>query len=311
MAFTVEDLNDLIRILKQHPEWCMELRRVLLTDELLQLPELMRELIEVSRQHSAAIAELAEAQRRTEQRLQQLSEEFAAYRQLTDQRFAETNQRFAELAEAQRRTEQRLQQLSEEFAAYRQLTDQRFAETSQQIAELVGVMRDMLRRLERLEEWQRGEAGRRAGEQYEQRVIRRAVNIFLGGEGGAPEKPSVYRRLAQWLKTLRQQGRIPDTSEDPLLADLIWWKGEKVLVVEVSLKVDDGDIERARLRAETLREVGVDTTPVVIGEEWAAPEVQARAQQEQVEWMVGSGLSQGFLQFRRLPDEVEPEATEH
>jgi hypothetical protein len=272
MAFTVEDLNDLIRILKQHPEWCMELRRVLLTDELLQLPELMRELIEVSRQHSAAIAELAEAQRRTEQRLQQLSEE---------------------------------------FAAYRQLTDQRFAETSQQIAELVGVMRDMLRRLERLEEWQRGEAGRRAGEQYEQRVIRRAVNIFLGGEGGAPEKPSVYRRLTQWLKTLRQQGRIPDTSEDPLLADLIWWKGEKVLVVEVSLKVDDGDIERARLRAETLREVGVDTTPVVIGEEWAAPEVQARAQQEQVEWMVGSGLSQGFLQFRRLPDEVEPEATEH
>jgi hypothetical protein len=297
MAFTVEDLNDLIRILKHHPEWCMELRRVLLTDELLQLPELMRELIEVSRQHSAAIAELTEAQRYTEQRLQQLSEEFAAYRQLTDQRFAELTAT--------------VQRLSEEFAAYRQLTDQRFAETSQQIAELVGVMRDMLRRLERLEEWQRGEAGRRAGEQYEQRVIRRAVNIFLGGEGGAPEKPSVYRRLAQWLRILRQQGRIPDTGEDPLLADLIWWKGEKVLVVKVSLKVDDSDIERARLRAATLREIGVDATPVVIGEEWAAPEVQARAQQEQVEWMVGSGLSQGFLQFRRLPDEVEPEATEH
>jgi hypothetical protein len=272
MAFTVEDLSDLIRILKQHPEWCAELRRVLLTDELFQLPELMRELIEVSRQHSTAIAELTEAQCRTEQRLQQLSEE---------------------------------------FAAYRQLTDQRFAETSQQIAELVGVMRDMLRRLERLEEWQRGEAGRRAGEQYEQRVIRRAINIFLGGEGGSPEKPGVHRRLAQWLRTLRQQGRIPDTNEDPLLADLIWWKGEKVLVVEVSLKVDESDIQRARQRANTLQEAGVDAIPVVIGEEWAAPEVQALAQREQVEWMVGSGLSQGFLQFRRLPEEDTTETTEH
>ncbi len=247
MAFTVNDLHDLIRILEQHPEWCVELRRVLLTSELLQLPELMRELLEVSRQHSAAIAELTEAQRRTEQKM-------------------------AELAE----------------------TTRRLQETAQDLVE-----------------WRRGEAGRRAGEQYEQRVIRRAMNIFLlGGEGGTPEKPSVHRRLAQWLRTLRQQGRVPDTNEDPLLADLIWWKGDRVLVVEVSLKVDDNDIRRARLRADTLREVGVDATPVVIGEEWAAPEVQALAQREQVEWMVESGLSQGFLQFRQLPDEVVPEATE-
>ena len=345
MAFSVEDLNDLIRALKQHPEWCMELRRVLLVDELFQLPELMRELIEVSRQHSVAISELTEAQRRTEQQVaelvevtrqhsQQLAElteisrqhsvaisELTEAQRRTEQQVAELAeisrqnvQAIAELREAQRRTEQQVAELAEisrqNVQAIAELREAQHR-TEQQVAELVETTRRLVETTHDLVEWRRGEAGRRAGEQYEQRVIRRAMNIFLGGEGGSPEKPGVHRRLAQWLKTLRQQGRIPDTNEDPLLADLIWWKGDRVLVVEVSLKVDDNDIRRARLRAETLRAVGVDATPVVIGEEWAAPQVQALAQQEQVEWMVGSGLSQGFLQFRQLPDEVVPETTEH
>jgi chromosome segregation ATPase len=130
MAFTVQDFEDLVRLLEEKPEWRERMRQLILTRELLQLPDLVRQLIESVQRLSEEFAtyrqltdqrfaELAEAQQRTEQRLQQLSEEFAAYRQLTDQRFAE-------LAEAQQRTEQRLQQLSEEFAAYRQLTDQRF-----------------------------------------------------------------------------------------------------------------------------------------------------------------------------------------
>ena len=32
------------------------------------------------------------------------------------------------------------------------------------------------------------------------------------------------------------------------------------------------------------------------------PDVQALAQQECVEWFVGDRLSQGFLEFRRLPN---------
>lgn len=66
-------------------------------------------------------------------------------------------------------------------------------------------------------------------------------------------------------------------------------------------------IHRARQRADTLRQVGIDATPVVIGEEWATPETQALAQQEEVEWLVGGGLSQGFLRFRQLPPPEEPQ----
>lgn len=46
MPFTVEEFYDLIRLLEERPEWRAELRRLTLTDELLALPELVRELAE-------------------------------------------------------------------------------------------------------------------------------------------------------------------------------------------------------------------------------------------------------------------------
>ena len=38
MAFTVGDFQDLLRLLRDHPEWQAELRRHVLSDEVLQLP---------------------------------------------------------------------------------------------------------------------------------------------------------------------------------------------------------------------------------------------------------------------------------
>jgi hypothetical protein len=38
MAFTVQDFHDLITLVVQHPEWRAELRRLVLTEELLALP---------------------------------------------------------------------------------------------------------------------------------------------------------------------------------------------------------------------------------------------------------------------------------
>jgi hypothetical protein len=66
------------------------------------------------------------------------------------------------------------------------------------------------------------------------------------------------------------------------------------------------DMNRAAARAELLRRAGVNATPAVIGEEWSLPDVQALAQQECVEWFVGDGLSQGFLEFRKLPNGLPP-----
>lgn len=58
MPFTVKEFHDLVRLLEEQPEWRAELRRMVLTEELLALPELVRGL--------------AEAQRRTEERVEKL-----------------------------------------------------------------------------------------------------------------------------------------------------------------------------------------------------------------------------------------------
>lgn len=74
----VEDFQDLIRLLQARPEWRADLRRVVLTDELLALPEQIARLqVETDRRfHELAgqIAALAEAQRRTEERVAALAE---------------------------------------------------------------------------------------------------------------------------------------------------------------------------------------------------------------------------------------------
>ena len=66
MPFTVKDFQDLVRLLRERPEWRDELRRVLLTDELLELPRAMRVLTEEVRR-------LAEAQLKTERAVQELA----------------------------------------------------------------------------------------------------------------------------------------------------------------------------------------------------------------------------------------------
>ncbi len=68
MAFTVQEFRDLVQILEQHPEWRAELRRLVLTEELLTLPQTVRELVE--------------AQHRTEERVNQLTQQVE---QLTQQ----------------------------------------------------------------------------------------------------------------------------------------------------------------------------------------------------------------------------------
>jgi cell division protein FtsB len=216
-------------------------------------------------------------------------------------RFDQLVEMVKELVEAQRRTDAQIAELVEA----QQRTDARVDELAGIVQELVQISRDALRRLERLENWQQGETGRREGERYEREIVARAPALFYGGTGGGKGEPHVREQVGRWLTPLFRQGIDIDPQNDPLLADLIWWKGDRVMVVEVGLKLGVNDVRRAKARAQTLRQVGVDATPVVIGEEWGTPDTEATAQQEGVEWYVRGGLSMGFLEFRKLPDGYE------
>ncbi|MFN3704540.1 MAG: hypothetical protein ACK4WM_00875 [Thermoflexales bacterium] len=123
MAFTINDLQDLTRLLATHPEWLSEVRRLVLTEELLALPDIVRSLAEAQRRTEQRLNELAEAQRRTEQRLNELAE---AQRR-TEQRLDRLETIVAELVEAQRRTEETVRRLVNQMAEVRgELLENRF-----------------------------------------------------------------------------------------------------------------------------------------------------------------------------------------
>ncbi|MBO9346368.1 MAG: hypothetical protein J7601_11655, partial [Chloroflexi bacterium] len=71
MAFTVQDFEDLLRLLDERPEWLEALRQRVLTGELLEVPRLMRETAE----SQARTQQVLEAfGRRLDQREQQIDE---------------------------------------------------------------------------------------------------------------------------------------------------------------------------------------------------------------------------------------------
>ncbi len=82
MAFTVQDFHDLITLVTQHPEWRAELRRLVLTEELLALPQIVHDLAEAQQRTEQQIAQLVqqvtqltEAQRRTERQIVRLQDD--------------------------------------------------------------------------------------------------------------------------------------------------------------------------------------------------------------------------------------------
>ncbi len=249
MRFTVEEFHDLIKLLEEKPEWREDLRRLVLTDELLKLPEAFRELVEVQRRTEERIGalterletlerrveELAEAQRKTEERIGALTG-----------RLETLERRVEELAEAQRRTEERLESLAEKIETLTTHMDT-LATAHGRLEDRVGKMMGQM--LELL-------YAKRAGA-YFGRFLRRVQVV---------ETHSLEDRLESELS--------PGEFNDLLLLDLLV-KGrlrhapeerEVWLAVEISATVDRTDVERAARRARLLRKAGYQAIPVAAGE---------------------------------------------
>jgi len=151
MSFTSAEFRDLLRLLEQHPEWREELRRVLLTDELLSLPQIVRDL-------TRAIEALVEAQRRTEERVGRLEDRVERLEEIV-----------TALAEAQRRTEERVGRLEDRverledrmerveeivraLAEAQRHAEERLARLEETVAALAEAQRHVEKRVARLEE---------------------------------------------------------------------------------------------------------------------------------------------------------------
>jgi hypothetical protein len=233
VAFTVNDLNDLLRILRERPEWLAEVRRVVLTEELLALPTLVRELTEAQRRTDERMAEFEQRmERRMAEFEQRMEQRMAEFQQRVEQQIADfqqrTDQRFAELAEALRRTDERL-------AEFQQRTEE-------QIAELRGTL---------LEMDYRAKVGAIFG-----RCLRKPKAVDAGDLWelfrGRLDESEIEQIVASDLIVY---GRLLSSQDDRE----IW------LTVEVSNVIDRNDVARAVDRAALLRKVGLLAVPVAAG----------------------------------------------
>lgn len=86
----ITDFHDVIRLLEEHPEWLPELRRLILTNDLLALPEQSAQitrqiaaLVEAQIRADARVMELVEAQRHTDAQLAALTRQVTVLTETT------------------------------------------------------------------------------------------------------------------------------------------------------------------------------------------------------------------------------------
>jgi hypothetical protein len=272
MAFTVADFHDLIRLLEEHPDWQTELRRVLLSQDLLDLPRTVQELATAQYRTEEAIIRLTErmeqgfagaATERHELR-QDLTQLIGRVDQLTDR----VEQGFADAAEDRQRIRDRMEQGFADAAEDRQRIRDRM---EQGFVEVVAEQRDMRR-----------DIGQLKGLGREQFYRDRAVAIFgcLLRQGY-----DATNQVADHLQEARQTGVISDREyQEALAADLLWGGQTRdsrqpiILVLEASWTVGHIDVERAAGRAAVLRQAGLRALPVAAGQEWP-PNIQDDARQ--------------------------------
>ena len=280
MPFTVADFHDLIRLLEEHPDWQTELRRVLFSQDLLDLPRTVQELATAQRRTEEAITRLTE---RMEQGFTEAATERHELRQdltqLTgrvDRVTDRVEQGFADAAEDRQRIRTDMAQGFADAAEDRQRirTDvaQGFADAAedrqrirtdvaQGFADAATDRRDMRR-----------DIGQLKGLGQEQFYRDRAAAIFgrLLVQGY-----DATNQVADRLQEARQTGVISDRDyQEALAADLLWGGQTRdsrqpiVLVLEASWMVGHIDVERAARRAAVLRHAGLRALPVAAGQEW-------------------------------------------
>jgi hypothetical protein len=271
MAFTVRDYQDLVQLLAKHPEWQAELRRLLLADDFLALPAIVRDLAQAQKRTEQRVAELAEAQKRSEERLTRLE---TAVAQLAEAQ-QRTEQRVAELAEAQKRSEERLTRLEiavAELADAQKRTEQHLEQLVLHVDQLAQAQQRVWDKLGRLD-------GRMLEAEYRDKIAAYLSRLLY------KTRLVTRENLADAL-----EGRLTlDNLHDVLLTDVVVRgqvrqrpeAGEVWLAIEVSVVVDERDVTRAGRRADLLGQAGLRAIPVVAGES-ATPEAELEARRQSV-----------------------------
>jgi len=277
MPFTGDDFHDFIRLLEARPEWRTELRRLVLTDGLLAVPEQLAELRAHSEQQFIA---LADAQQHTETQLATLTGQVTT---LTDAQ-QRTEVRLTALTDAQQHTETQLATLTGQVTT---LTGQ-VATLTVQVATLTVQVTALTRTVQTLVD----DVGELKGQSLEAAYRSKGPAYF----GRLLRRPHVLTpdELTALIEDARDSGVLSEVDARQLYETDLVVRGrrpedgaEVFLVVEVSWGVGPHDVERAAQRAVLLSHTGLATIAVVAGQR-ILPEAAALARQAQV-WQITDG----------------------
>ena len=270
----IYSFQDILRILEQNPELREAMRRYILDEELRQLPAAVRELRETVANLAQVVHDYMLATNARLDRLEAGQEELKAGQARMEARQEQMEARQDRMEARQDRMEARQDRMEanqEEMKA-----NQEEMKASQK------EMKDAFARMERRQDRMEGHLNNLRGTEYERRAARRArraaarwLNLFhatvvqaitvpdnniipnLMDDAVAANRVTLEQADDLELADLILSGSLTDAGDEPAYA-----------VVEVSLAIDENDINRARERAGALARASaapVAVRPAVIG----------------------------------------------
>ncbi len=238
MAFSVADVDDLLRVLRENPEMRAAARREILGEELLTLPELVR-------QNSLDIQELQRVVAQNSADIRQNSADIGQNSADIRQNSTDIRQNSADIQTLQQVVAQLIREVDRLTVAVGTLEA-----TTKRMEGRLGSVEGELSEMS----WRARYAGRFGELIYDARLVDpRELTLFSQAfrSGAITDQAALaVRKLDLIIEGTR--GRGADARE-------------VVLAVEVSITIDDSDVERALSRSEILRGLGYDAVPVVAG----------------------------------------------
>ncbi len=276
---TIDNIADLVRILKEQPEWTETLRSILLAEELLNLPARFAMLSERFTMLSEQFATLSERFIMLSEQFATLSGQFAEFVQETRENNRVVNIRLAQqeeqtqllreqvrqLAERTQLLEEQTQQLTERTQLLEEQT-RLLGEQTQQLTEQTRILTQRFNRLE-------GRFSNFEGDSYERKVRNRALiraqrylgleeahlSMFQDGQMTPALNSAIFQAFRNAVISGDQVNELVET--DIIASD----PGNRHVVFEVSITAAATDVHRAKSRADILATVtGGTVIPAII-----------------------------------------------
>jgi uncharacterized protein YoxC len=293
MSITIRTVEDLIRVLEEHPEWRERLLAVLLGQEFLQVPARLDRIEAVLERLVESHEQLWQSHRQLLESHQQLWESHRQLQESHQQLWESHQQALARLDRLETIVQQLLESHQQLWQSHQQLWEshRQLQESHRQLLEshqmLVAEVRELRQTVEQLVNWMQRldtDVGKLKGKVLELDYLQHAPARF----GYYVRRPRVVN-LGHFLDDLREQGHEFSLDEWTQLASLDvllqaqhpYTRETIFLAIEVSWMLFPDDVERARKRAELLRAHGINAYAAVAGEGFV-PEARDAAVQHKV-----------------------------